>query len=218
MNNRVIVAHGIEYHDEFVWEQLKTLQADMLAAGDIELKFAYYGVEDERMVRPLITTNWITDPDDVADIMDRGRDGCMCGCYTPIADILEHALQEAPKALVIFGDSFFGDRDKVMGLARQLRAIGTRVFLFQQGQLPQTQGVYRQLAEITGGAHIRFNVLAERVEERLPEMFAAITSYVLDGPSALEARADEAATLLLEQMEAVPFEMDTIKQKVKVER
>lgn len=106
MNNRVIVAHGIEYHDEFVWEQLKTLQADMLAAGDIELKFAYYGVEDERMVRPLITTNWITDPDDVADIMDRGRDGCVCGCYTPIADILEHALQEAPKALVIFGDSF----------------------------------------------------------------------------------------------------------------
>ena len=206
--NRIIIGHAIEYHDEFVWDQIKTLQADMFAMGEIKIKFCYYGVEDEEMVRPLITTNWIEDAGTMADVMDRGRGGCVCGCFTPISDILEHALQEAPKAVIIIGDTFYGDLDQLMAIAKQLRAAGTRLFFFQQGRNGRTESAYRALSGITGGAYVQFNPQAERIEERLPEMFAAITSYVIDGLS----------TPLLEQMTATPFVMDPIQQKVKVER
>ena len=213
---RIIIGHAVEYHDEFVWDQIKTLQADMFAMGELKIKFCCYGIEDKKMVRPLITTDWIEDAGTMADVMDRGRAGCVCGCYTPIGDILAYALQEAPKAVIIIGDTFYGDLDQVMTTAKQLRAVGTRLFLIQQGREAETQGAYRALCEATGGAYFHFNPQAEHIEERLPEIFGAITNYVLNGLSGLQARNDASSMLLLEQMTATPFVMD--QQKVRVER
>ena len=76
--------------------------------------------------------------------MDRGRAGCVCGCYIQIGDILEQALRETRQgpvqAVVIIGDRFHGDLDDAVATAKQLRAAGTRLFLFQQGRSESRRG------------------------------------------------------------------------------
>src|SRR6476646_5190119 len=55
------------------WDRAKVLQRGMFkaAAGSgLELKFAFYGADDGAGVRRCrITMRWITDPDDMADVM-----------------------------------------------------------------------------------------------------------------------------------------------------
>ena len=211
MNNdhqdaRMILALAAEADDEFIWGQIKTLQPEMFAAGPVQIKFAYFGREGALQTRPCITTNWVTDADDMADIMDRARAQCVCGCYIKIGDILEQALQETRQgpvqAVVIVGDHFHGDLDAAVTAAKQLRALGTRLFLFQQGRSDPTERAFRILAEVTGGAYFPFNPHIERVAERLPGMLEAVTHFVIGGMPALEARDDESAVSLLEQMNA----------------
>ena len=203
---RMILALAAEANDEFVWDRVKTLQTEMFAAGPVQVKFAYFGREGALQTRPYITTSWVTDADDMADIMDRGRAGCVCGCYIQIGDILEQALQETRQepvqAVVIVGDHFHGDLDDAVATAKQLRAAGTRLFLFQQGRSGLAERAFRILAEVTGGAYFPFNPHIERVAERLPGMLEAITHFVISGMAALEARDNESAVLLLEQMNA----------------
>jgi hypothetical protein len=165
MNNdhqdaRMILALAAETDDEFLWGRIKTLQPEMFAAGPVQIKFAYFGREGELQTRPCITTNWVTDADDMAEIMDRGRRGCVCGCYIEIGGILEQALQETRQrpvqAVVIVGDHFHGDLDAAVAAAKQLRAPGTRLFLFQQGRSDPTERAFRILVET------RFQVQRQR--------------------------------------------------------
>jgi hypothetical protein len=78
------------------WDRAKVLQRVMFqaAAGrGLEMKFAFYGADDAAGVRRCrITTRWITDPDDMASVMDRAR--CDCGCYVHIRDVLAQAVKE----------------------------------------------------------------------------------------------------------------------------
>jgi hypothetical protein len=143
----------------------------------------------------------------MADLMDKGRAHCVCGCYVNIDDIFAAALdesQQAPvQAVIIVGDAFHGDLDSALARAEQLRAAGTRLFLFQQSSgrhCSQTANVFRTLAEQTGGAYFGFNPSVERVAHRLPRLLEAVTHFVLGGMQALEALDNQSAALLLEQM------------------
>ena len=57
------------------WDRAKLLQSQMFTAAGgsgLEMKFAYYGPDDAAGVRRCrITKRWMTDPDDMAAIMDR---------------------------------------------------------------------------------------------------------------------------------------------------
>ena len=53
--------------------------------------------------------------------------------------------------MVIIGDFFYGDFEAAIATAKQLRAAGTRLFLFQQGGSDSTERSFRLLAETTGG-------------------------------------------------------------------
>jgi hypothetical protein len=211
MNNdnqgaRMIVALAAEADDRFIWDRIRALQTEMFAAGPVQIKFAYFGREGALQTRPHIATSWVTDPDAMAVIMDRGRVGCVCGCFIQIGDILEQALREtrqgSVQAVVIVGDLFHGSLDDAVATAQQLRAAGTKLFLFQQGRSDSTERAFRILAEVTGGAYFQFNPHVERVAERLPQMLEAVTHFAIGGMAALEARDDESAVLLLEQMNA----------------
>ena len=203
---RVILALAAESRDEFVWDRIRAL-ASKIFAVPVSVKFAYFGREGPLQTRrPCITTNWITAAADWADIVDRGRANCVCGCYIQIGDILEQALREtrqaSVQAVVIVGDNFTGDLDAAIATAKQLRAAGTRLFLFQQGHSGGTEDAFRALAEVTGGAYHQFNPHVERVAGRLPGMLEAVTHFAIGGMVALEARGNESAALLLEQMHA----------------
>jgi hypothetical protein len=204
---RMILALAVERQDdEFIWNRIRTLEAEIFSAP-VVVKFAYFGAEGAGQTRrPCIATRWVADTDDWRDIVDHGRANCVCGCYAYTNDILEQALREtrqAPvQAVVIVGDSFHGDLDAAVAIAKKLRAARTRVFLFQQGRSHPTERAFRALAEATGGAYYQFNPHVERVAQRLPEMLEAVSHFALGGMTALEARGNESAALLLEQMHA----------------
>jgi hypothetical protein len=200
---RVLVAVAAEADDKSIWSRLKMLP-ELLAAGPVAIRVGFFGAEGTRSSRPFMVSRWTTDPADLADLLEKARTRCICGCYTRVSSILEQALRETQqgplRAVVIIGDSFHGELDAAIAIARKLRAAGTRLFLFQQGNSDATERSFRRLAETTGGAYFQLNPHVERVAERLPGLLEAVTHFTLGGISALEARSDEAASLLLEQM------------------
>jgi hypothetical protein len=206
-NARVILAVAAERDDDFIWDRLKTLQAEMLEAGPVSMKFAYFGAEGALASRPCITTLWVTDPNDMVELMDKARAQCVCGCYVDIGDIFTEALKEtkhAPvQAVIILGDVFHGDLDQAMAHARELGAAGTRLFLFQQTSSRlsgDSEDLFQSLAVQSGGASFKFNPAIERIAEKLPGMLHAVTRFAIGGTDALEALDDQSAVLLLERM------------------
>ena len=75
------VALADEVEDDFIWKRLEDLQANMFEAGPVAIKFAYFGREAAQAVRPLMSTRWVTDSDDLRALMDHARAACVCGCY-----------------------------------------------------------------------------------------------------------------------------------------
>jgi hypothetical protein len=205
---RIILALATEADDRSAtWDQLRTIQTEMFAAGPVAVKFAYFGREGARQTsRPYISTRWAADADDLGALMDHARAGCVCGCYCQVSDILEQVLRETRQgpvqAVVIVGDNFTGDLDAATVIAKELRAAGTRLFLFQQGISGRTEDAFKALAEITGGAFFQFNPHVERVAKRLPAMLEAVTQFAIGGTAGLKALDNEAADRLLEQMGA----------------
>jgi hypothetical protein len=124
------------------WDRANVLQRQMFEAAvgsGLEMKFAFYGEDDDRGVRRCrITTRWLADPNDMAAVMDQAE--CNCGCYVHIRSVLGQAVKENAnrpiRAVIIVGDAFHDDQDSLNEAAlaaNQLRREGTRVFLIQQG-------------------------------------------------------------------------------------
>ena len=103
------------------------------AGSGLAMKFAFYGADNAAGVRRCrITTRWITDPDDMAGVMDRAE--CNCGCYVNIRDVLAQAVKEAEdrplRAVIIVGDAFHDDgtvSTKRRSPPTELRRAGTQV-------------------------------------------------------------------------------------------
>jgi len=128
---RMILAMASETDDRETWDQVKTIQAELFAAGPAAIKLCYFGRESASRIRPYISTRWVTDANGMADLIDHARRDCVCGCFIQIADILEPALRETRQgrpiqAVVIIGDHFRGDLDAMIATAKQLRDAGTR--------------------------------------------------------------------------------------------
>ena len=203
---RVIIALAAETDDDFIWSRLDALQTEMFMAGPVAIKFTYFGREGPRASsRPFVATRWAHDADDMAALLDHARADCVCGCFVNAGDIFEAALneKESVQAVIVITDRFYGNEDAVMRQAEQLRARGTRLIFFQQGQ-SDDPAVFQALAERTHGAYFCFNPAVERIAERLPGLFEAVTHFAIGGERALEVRApnNESAALLLEQMTA----------------
>jgi len=205
MQSRVILALATENPSDVIWGRIRIL-ADEIFAGPVAVKFAYYGREGAGATRrPCIATDWVTVADDWTDIVDQGRVDCVCGCFMQTDDFLTQALRETRQtpvqAVVILG-GFHGKLDTAVATAKLLRAAGTRVFCFQQDRSNPTERAFKVLAEVGGGAFYQLNPHVDLIAQRLPKMMEAITDYAVGGKAALEARGDEPANLLLEQMTA----------------
>jgi hypothetical protein len=216
---RVIVANACENRDGLIWTRLEAIVPELFAAGPVAIKLCYYAAEDDHRIRPMMSTRWSTDPDDLAELIAHGRRNCFCGCYLNIANILAAAVEESKQgpiqAVVVIGDGFHDDRKTVAGYVEQLRARGASLFMFEQAidrQETSASIAYRNLAEQTGGAYLRFIESVERVSERLPDLLRSVAHYTVGGTAALESLDNEAATLLLEQLSAnqIPFDTSAV--------
>lgn len=192
------------------WERAKVLQREMFEAarGGMQMKFAFYGEDDEEGVRRCrITTQWITDPYNMAGLMDRSQ--CSCGCFVNIRSVLQRAVKENAerpmRAVVIVGDAFHDSQeslDEAAIAANQLRREGTKVFLIQQGDNPDTARTLQYLARVAGAAYFQFN---ETQQQQFADMLNVVSAYATGGEDALKARGGQAATLLLEHLKQQPM-------------
>jgi hypothetical protein len=200
--SRVFVCYAKEADDGFMWGRLEDMLVGMSSVGTL-VKFSYFGAEGARTSRPLVSTRWTDDPDDIRDLLDHARHNCMCGCFVHVDDILADALKDRAQgpmqAVVIIGDRFSGNHETALTQARQLYAAGTRVFVFEDTK-KSAGAMAKAIAEAGGGACIPYNPNVERIAGRLPQFFTAIGHFAIGGPDALEALTDQSATLLLEQI------------------
>ena len=207
------------------WEP-KTLQRQMFeaAAGTgLEMKFAFYGRDDDQAVRRCrITTRWITNPDDMASIMDRAE--CSCGCYVNIRSVLQQAVTENAdrpmRAVVIVGDAFHDSEDGLAEAAlaiNQLRRQGTRVFLIQQGDGPTTARKLKHLQRVSSASYFKFDPQTQ--QQQLAEMLEVVSAYAAGGEQAVKAIGGQVATLLLEHLKQQPMPiLDEERDRVRVDR
>jgi hypothetical protein len=219
---RVILALANHAHTAG-WDRAKILERAMFqaAAGSgLEMKFAFYGPDNAAGVRRCrITTSWITNPDDMAGVIDRAE--CRCGCYVNIRDVLAQAVREAEerplRAVIIVGDAFHDDRDgldEAAISANRLRRAGTQVFLMQLGDDLITPRKLQYLARVSGGAYFRFDPRTQ--ERQFSEMWKAMSVYVAGGEEAVKMTGGHAATLLLQHLKQAPMPIIEERARVRV--
>jgi hypothetical protein len=193
------------------WDRAKVLQRQMFEAATdtLEMKFAFYGEDDEQGVRHCrITKRWITDSDDMAATM--GRATCDCGCYVNIRSVLKQAVEEnngrPMRAVIVVGDAFHDDQDSLDEAAlaaNQLRRQGTRVFLIQQSDDPVTARKLQYLQRVAGAAYFKFDPKTQ--QQQFAEMLEMVSTYSAGGEEAVKATGGQAATLLLEHFNLQPM-------------
>jgi hypothetical protein len=175
------------------WDRAATLQAEMFRAAaaisSLELQLVYYRAEE------CSASGWVTDGQALARLMS----GIICRAgETQIGKALTHCRREHAKqkvdAVILISDAC-EERPEI--LYAGARELGTRLFLFQEGNNAAVAEIYRELARITGGAHCEFDAGSA---DKLRELLGAVAAFVAGGIAALEKQSTKAATLLLAQM------------------
>ena len=87
--------------------------------------------------------------------------------------------------------------DTVIHEARELGRLHLPVFMFQEGNDPQVEQTFREIAQSTKGAYCRFDAGSAHELGKLPR---AVAAYAAGGAKALEGRKDDASVKLLTQI------------------
>jgi hypothetical protein len=181
---RLIFALDATASREPTWDQACRIQGDMFteteALGGLEVQMAWY-----RGFTNFRSTPWLSNSRDLVRYMADVR--CMGG-QTQIENVLDHTLSESARerinALVFVGDCVEEDVDRLCTLAGKMGLHGIPAFIFQEGNEPFATKAFRQIAELTGGAHCRFDLSSAR---QLQELLAAVAVYAAGGRHALES-------------------------------
>jgi hypothetical protein len=108
------------------------------------------------------------------------------GGETQIERVLGHAIAESKKrrvhALVFVGDAMEENADRLCRLAGELALLGTPVFVFHEGGDAVAGAAFRQIAKLSRGAYLRFDLASA---DRLKELLAAVAVYAAGGYRAL---------------------------------
>lgn len=163
--------------------------------GGIAVSLAYY-----RGFGEFAATPYLTDGAELA----RRMSGLSClGGRTQLLRLLHHALAEGGRerlaAMVFVGDALEEAADPICHAAGMLGARKTPVFLFQEGRDPAVEGVFRQVARLSGGAWAPFDSSSPRA---LAELLRAVAVYAAGGHAALSRLPGVAAQALARQIPA----------------
>jgi hypothetical protein len=190
---RLIFALDATLSRQPTWDLACDLQAAMFDAvgqGDLAVQLVYFrGAGEARASR------WVGE----AAALKRLMTGLAChGGRTQIGRVLDHALraaQEGPLAALVFvGDAMEENPDALADAASRLALRGTRAFLFQEGADPAATTAFREMARLTGGAHLRFDATSAAW---LADLLGSIAAFATGGHLALEARGTSGSRRLL---------------------
>jgi hypothetical protein len=156
--------------------------------GRLEIQIiCYYGNKFEH-------SNYTTNPRELTDWFGRIR--CESG-GTQIVRVLEHNREEhkqKPMSAAIFiGDACEEEPQTLYDAVKGLPPL----FMFQEGDDPNTEKVFRELARLTKGQYFKFTAGAAR---DVAELLHEIAVYAAGGLKALEVRNTESARKLLGQL------------------
>jgi hypothetical protein len=206
---RLIFALDATASREPTWDMAAQLQAQMFqqAIGRLDVQLVYYRGLDE--VR---NTSWFADARELVIRMHAIR--CMAGT-TKIARVLRHIRAEHERekvaAAVFIGDAVEEPPSELHDAAA---GLGVPMFMFQEGDglalyldqrgefvrehPPQTvESVFRDIAQVTGGAYGKFNAGAAK---QLEESLRAVAAFAVGGRTALGNLKTDSARKLLGQM------------------
>jgi hypothetical protein len=181
---RLIFAMDATASREPTWDRACHLQGEMFmetaALGGLDVQLVFYRGFGECKASP-----WVSSSADLVRRMTAVT--CLAG-HTQIRKVLRHAIKETEKrrvnALVFVGDCFEEDPDQVGHLAGQLGMLGVRAFVFHEGRDTRAERVFRQIAELTGGAYCHFDSSSA---SQLRALLAAVAVYAAGGRPALES-------------------------------
>ncbi len=194
---RLVFALDATMSRQPTWDLACQLQAAMFDAaakvGGLEVQLVYFRGHGEARASGFVS-------DGAA--LKRLMTGIAChGGLTQIGRVLEHAVRAATKApvaaLVYVGDAMEENIDRLCQTAGTLGLRNTRAFMFHEGADPSAALAFREIARLTGGAYLPFDV---RAAGELRALLAAVGAYAAGGRPALEAARTGAASRLLADM------------------
>lgn len=194
---RLVFALDATMSRQPTWDMACTLQADMFreaaAIGSLDIRLVYY-----RGFGECRATAWISDSAELARLM--GKIACQGG-HTQIAKVLSETRREAVasgvRALVFVGDAMEENVDELCSKAGELGLLKVPAFMFQEGNDPQAERAFSEIARLTGGAWCRFDPGAAT---QLRDLLRAAAAYAAGGREALRLSRSGGATALLSQM------------------
>jgi hypothetical protein len=197
VRGRLIFALDATASRQPAWDAASKLTADMFqevgTIGGLEMQLVYYRGQSECQA-----SRWFANSTDLTNAM--ARIICAAG-LTQIGKILSHSQKETKKlkvsALVFVGDAMEENPDTVIHEARELGRLHLPVFMFQEGNDPQVEQTFREIAQSTKGAYCRFDAGSAH---ELGKLLRAVAAYAAGGAKALEGRKDEASVKLLTQI------------------
>lgn len=197
---RLIFALDATASRQPTWDMASHLQRNMFEAtrdiGGLGLQVCFFRGFGEFRASP-----WSAAADDIGRRMTTVT--CMAG-RTQIAKVLRHALNEAAEArvdaLIYVGDMVEENPKVLAELAGEMGLRGLKAFLFHEGGDRASAQIFRQIADLSGGAYCPFDAGSAG---RLKALLTAVAVYAGGGRKALLRLAgdgigdDDGARLLL---------------------
>lgn len=194
---RLVFALDATMSRQPTWDLAQSIQGEMFettkAQGGLDVQLVYF-----RGFGECRASHFVSGGEGLGALM--GQITCRGG-RTQIAKVLRHTRDETKArpvgALIYIGDAMEENPDDLTAMAGELGLLGVKAFMFQEGGDAGAESVFREIARLTGGAHVAFDAGAPK---RLKELLAAAAAYAVGGRQELERRAGEgeaAARLLL---------------------
>ena len=192
---RLIFAMDATASREPTWDSACQIQGEMFdataALGGLQVQLVYY-----RGFGQCRASRWVKDSRALVRVMT----GVHClGGHTQIRKVLRHALKETQRqrvhALVFVGDSMEENVDELSAIAGELGLRGVPAFMFHEGQDPAAALAFRQIARLTNGAYLRFDMSSAR---QLKELLGAVAVYAAGGRKALQHYGRERGEAVLQ--------------------
>ena len=175
---------------EPTWDHACHLQAEMFGAtdslGGLRIQLCYY-----RGFNQFYASPWCEHSDQLLAEMTAAR--CLGG-HTQIHKVLTHLLEENSRqkiqAAVFVGDAIEEDADKLCHQAGKLGVLSIPLFVFQEGYNPRVTSVFKQMAQLSGGAFAPFDIHSA---SQLKNLLSAVAIYAAGGRDALTRLAKQSS-------------------------
>jgi hypothetical protein len=173
---------------EPTWDRACRIQGEMFEAtaalGGLDVKLVYY-----RGFNECKASRWMAN---AADLHRAMRAVSCIGGETQIERVLAYAIAENQKqklgALVFVGDAMEENVDPLCQLAGELGLKGVPIFLFHEGGDPIAAKAFQQMAKLSRGAYLRFDLASA---DRLKDLLGAVAVYAAGGYRALTAYGEK---------------------------